>query len=352
MGSAKAPVIIPIFLPHQGCHHRCIFCNQRALTEEIPSPHWVQQFIESSLPLLTKWEKSRENQIAFYGGSFTQMDPAIQRTYLNTVRPFLLRGQIQSIRISTRPDALRESNLSLLKEHGVKTIEIGVQSMSDEVLLLSQRAHTKEDTISAILRVKQWGFEVGIHLMLGLLGDTPEGFLSSIDQVISLRPDFIRIHPTLVLRGAPLETLWARKVYRPPSFEETICLLKKAVLRLEKASLPIARIGLQPSKELEESLLAGPYHPALHYLIDSAIFYEMAQRLLEHYPDETRVVLLCHPKDGSKLRGLRNENIFRLREHFRLREILVEEREDLRRGVLLLRTYKGDALMDRALIEI
>lgn len=350
--SFKTPVILPIFLPHQGCSNRCIFCNQKAIAKEIPSPQQVYQFIESSLSSLPVKKGLREIQVAFYGGSFTKMEEETQRAYLKAIRPLLLRGQIHSIRISTRPDALNETTLSLLKEYGVKTIEVGAQSMVNEVLFLSQRNHTKEDTLSAVLQLRRWGFEVGIHLMMGLLGDTFEGFLDSLDQVILLRPDFIRIHPTLVLRGAPLEELWLQGKYLPLSLEETIPYLKRAVLKSEKASIPIARIGLQPSRDLEEHLLAGPYHPALHQLIDSAIFYEMAQKLLKDFPDETRVTFFCHPKDLSNLIGHRNENIFKLKEQFHLREILWEGREEFLRGSLLLRTPKGEKTINRISLDL
>ncbi len=349
---SKNPVILPIFLPHQGCPNRCIFCNQKAIEREVPSPQRVSQFIESSLSCLPVKKVQGEIQVAFYGGSFTEMERDIQMAYLKVIHPFLLRGQIHSIRISTRPDGLSEGTLSFLKSHGVKTIEVGAQSMINEVLSLSQRGHTKEDTLSAVLRLRQWGFEVGVHLMMGLLGDTFEGFLYSLDQVLSLRPDFIRIHPTLVLRGAPLEELWIQGKYLPLSLEETIHWLKRAVLGSEKASIPIARIGLQPSRDLEKHLLAGPYHPALHQLVDSALFYEMAQRLLRRCSNESRVTLFCHPKDFSNLRGIRNENLSRLRAHFHLQEILIEAREELRRGSLLLRTSKGEERIDRVSLDL
>lgn len=352
MWPSTPPIILPVFLPQQGCPNLCIFCNQRAVVHEAPSPQGVYQFIGSSLSSLRVKKMQREIQVAFYGGSFTAMEPERQIAYLNTVRPFLLRGQIDSIRISTRPDRLNETNLSLVKEYGVKTIEVGAQSMINEILSLSQRGHTKEETLSALLRLKQWGFEVGVHLMVGLLGDTSEGFLYSLDQVISLRPHFIRIHPTLVLRGAPLEGLWLQGIYLPLSLEETVECLKKAIVRSEKASIPIARIGLQPSRDLEEYLLAGPYHPALHQLVESALFYEMAQRLLEGFLNGDRVTFLCHPKDLSNLRGIRNENLSKLKAQFYLREIWIEGREELTKGTLLLQTPSGEKKIDRASLDI
>lgn len=352
MSPFEAPIILPVFLPHQGCSNRCIFCNQKAIVCEIPSPQKVYQFIQSSLPSLPVKGTAREIQVAFYGGSFTKMETETQIAYLNVTRPFLLQNQIHSIRISTRPDGLNETALSLLKEYGVKTIEVGAQSMIDEVLFLCQRNHTKEDILSAVSKLRQWGFEVGVHLMMGLLGDTPEGFLHSLDQIILLRPDFVRLHPTLVLRGSPLEAIWLEGKYLPLSLEETIQGLKKAVVRLERASIPVARIGLQPSLELKEHLLAGPYHPALHQIIHSALFFDMAQTLLRDFPDETRVTFFCHPKDLSNLIGYRRENISKLKKQFHLGEIWIKEREELKRGSLLLQTSNEEVKIDRTSLDL
>jgi histone acetyltransferase (RNA polymerase elongator complex component) len=268
-----------------------------------------------------------------------------QIRYLDEVRPFLCSGRIDSIRISTRPDALDEKTLGLLKGYGVKTVEIGAQSMIDPVLLLSRRGHKAEDTASAALRLRRSGFEVGIHLMLGLPGDTIDRFLETLDRVISLKPDFLRLHPTLVLRGAPLELLWRAGEYSPLSLGETIQWLKRGLLKLERASIPAARIGLQPTRELENHLLAGPFHPALHQLIDSEIFFDMAVELLQTSPSAPDPHFFCHPKEVSNLRGQRNTNIEKLKDRFRLREIYVGERRDLWRGSLYLQTQGGDRSM-------
>ena len=166
------PLIIPIFLPNLGCRERCLFCNQKATSPEVPSPSSVRKFIEASITGLPSDKKNREKQIAFYGGSFTAIPQEDQVCYLKEAQPFLRSGLIHSIRISTRPDALEEEILCMLKEYGVKTVEIGAQSMSDEVLFLSRRGHGAEDTISATSRLRRGGFEVGIHLMIGLPGDS------------------------------------------------------------------------------------------------------------------------------------------------------------------------------------
>ena len=261
------PLIIPIFLPALGCRERCLFCNQKASSEGLPSPSSVRSFIEDSLDRIPYDKKRREKQVAFYGGSFTAIHRDDQVRYLKEVQPFLASGLIDSIRISTRPDALDEEILSLLKEYGVKTIEVGVQSMIDEVLSFAHRGHCAEDTVSATLRLKQWRFEVGHQLMIGLPGDTCDRFLQTLDRVIELRPDFLRIHPTLVLRGAPLESLWREGRYSPLQLDEAVQWLKQGLLKLENSSIRVARIGLQPTDELKRDFLAGPYHPAFRQLV-------------------------------------------------------------------------------------
>ena len=342
-----SPIIIPIFLPNAGCPERCLFCNQKAVATETPSPSSVPKFIKASIMRQPSEKKNREKQIAFYGGSFTAIPQEDQIDYLKEVQPFLRSGQIHSIRVSTRPDALDEEILPMLKEYGVKTVEIGAQSMIDEVLLLSMRGHTTEDTISAVSRLRRWSFEVGLHLMIGLPGDTCDRFLQTLNQVVELKPDFLRIHPTLVLKGSPLEILWRTGRYSPLSLEEAVFYLKKGLLKLEGSFIRIARIGLQPTEQLQRHCLAGPYHPALHQLIDSEIVFDLAKQLLQIYSKEPEPLFLCHPKEVSNLRGQRNRNILRLIDQFHLKEILIQNREDIPRGSLFLQTREGSASIRR-----
>jgi histone acetyltransferase (RNA polymerase elongator complex component) len=307
----------------------------------------VRSFIGASLKNLPLDKKYREKQIAFYGGSFTAIGKEDQVRYLKEVWPFLDSGLIDSIRISTRPDALDEEILDLLKGYGVKTVELGTQSMIDEVLMLAKRGHSSEDTISAVSRLRNWGFQVGIHLMIALPGDNFDRFLQTLDQVIDLKPHFVRIHPTLVLKGAPLEKLWRTGEYSPLSLDEAIQWIKKGILKLESAAIPVARVGLQPTRDLERNLLAGPYHPALHQLIDSAIFFDMAKHLIQISPNESRASFQCHPKEISNLRGQRNENLLGLRRLFKLNEILIHEKKDLPRGCLVIQTQAGEVSIHR-----
>jgi histone acetyltransferase (RNA polymerase elongator complex component) len=174
--------------------------------------------------------------------------------------------------------------------------------------------------------------------MIGLPGDTRDRFLRTLDRVIELEPDFLRIHPTLVLRGAPLENLWREGRYSPLSLEETIDWLKRGLERLEKSSLSVARMGLQPTDELQRNVLAGPYHPALRQLVEGAIFFDMAMSLLQDSQKNGQALFFCNPKEISNLRGQKNENILKLKKHFNLSDIFIHGRQELPRGYLGLQT--------------
>jgi len=337
------PLIIPIFLPHVGCRHRCIFCNQKSVATEVPSPSGVRESLAASLKGFPP-DQTRQRQVAFYGGSFTAIPKMDQTAYLKEVQPFLSSGEIDSVRVSTRPDALDTERLSLLKDYGVKTVEVGAQSMDKDVLLLAHRGHSPEEVSSAVYRLRGKGFEVGIHLMIGLPGDSLERFLRTLDLVIGLKPDFVRIHPTLVLKGAPLEGLWRKGTYSPLTVDQSIQWLKRGILELEASSVPVARIGLQAAKELEASYLAGPYHPAFRQLVDSEIFFDMATRLLETHRGGPKLTFFCHPREVSNVRGQKNRNIRRLSERFGIESILVKERRDIPRGALIMQTPEGEAI--------
>jgi histone acetyltransferase (RNA polymerase elongator complex component) len=219
--------------------------------------------------------------------------------------------------------------------------------MIDEVLSIAHRGHCAKDTVSATLRLKQWGFEIGHQLMIGLPGDTRDHFFQTLDRVIELKPDFLRIHPTLVLKGSPLENLWREGRYSPLSLEETIDWLKRGLVRLENSSISVARMGLQPTDELKRDFLAGPYHPALRQLIDSAVFFDMAASLLQTSQKNGQALFLCHPKEISNLRGQKNENILRLKKHFKLSDILINGRQELPRGYLGLQTQGEEVSIHR-----
>jgi histone acetyltransferase (RNA polymerase elongator complex component) len=331
-------MIIPIFLMNQGCRHRCIFCNERLTAGDHPHNITDDAFVQTVRTHLDKAsKKARFVQIAFYGGTFTGLAEKEQKRLLNLAAPFLAAGEIQSIRISTRPDEIRAQELDFLQASGVSTIEIGAQSFDDRVLLLSERGHTAADNIRAIELLKGKGFTTGIHLMVGLPGDSPESFAETIEKTIELHPDTVRIHPTIVLKDTALAGDFRNGTYRPLSLAEATEICKQALKKLIGAGIPVIRLGLQTTKELEEpgAVVAGPFHPAFKAIVEAAVFLEMAESLLNAFPvREKEMTFLVARGDLSNIQGLRRKNIAILEENFGLETIHVKTDISLDRGSL------------------
>ena len=316
-------MIIPFFIPHAGCPHQCVFCNQKNITGQSSAidPTEIQQTLRKHLGTNHSPEPV---QAAFYGGSFTALPIDAQRTYLEAVQPFIRSGQVQSIRLSTRPDAIHIENLILLQEHHVSIIELGAQSLDDSVLTLSNRGHTAADTVTSVDMIRTRGFSLGLQLMVGLPGDSPEIFSNTITRTIQLKPDFVRLYPALVIKGTPLESLYTAGRYAPLSLDTAIRLCRDALLRFEDAGIDVIRIGLQPTEELERpgTILAGPFHPAFRQLVVSSIFLErMRELLMQRVNVEKEVTFQVHSRELSAAIGLRRSNIDMLEKEFGLRKI-------------------------------
>ena len=185
-------MIIPFFIPHSGCPHQCVFCNQKNITgRQAPvRPETIARTIVDYCQTRTQQEPV---QIAFYGGSFTALPREEQKAYLEAAQPFIRSGMIECIRLSTRPDYINQDILSLLKAHHVRIVELGAQTLNDEVLIRSGRGHTATDTIHAVKLLKEYGFIVGLQLMIGLPGDSASSFANTVSGIIDLKPDFVRI---------------------------------------------------------------------------------------------------------------------------------------------------------------
>jgi len=312
--SIKKIFIIPIFLPHQGCSHRCVFCQQQTITNyrgKQPTDDEIKNTIELAIRS-KQFSDKRSKEVAFFGGTFTSLPISSMTKMLGAVKPYIEKGIIQSIRLSTRPDSLSEDKLNILKSFNVSTVELGVQSMDDGVLLLSNRGHTSQDTINAFKMLKRRGFAVGAQLMPGLPGDSKEIFMNTIDKVIGLRPDMVRLYPTLVIRGTKLAKWYKQGRYTPMELNDTINLCKEACIQLENAGIPVIRIGLMSSPSLleEGEIIAGPWHPSLGFLIRSAIHLEKIRPYLPAV-GETKTILLHAPHKeipllvGYKRSGMR-----------------------------------------------
>lgn len=272
--------IIPVFVPHKGCPHDCVFCNQKKISGCIQAPSEEQVHVLIQQHLKTQ-QKDRELEIAFFGGSFTGIPLEEQERYLQIATAYRKQYPKLQIRASTRPDCIKESVISLLQRYQVNSIELGVQSMHDNVLKAAGRGHTAEDVTTAVQRLKQAGIIVGIQTMLGLPGDTREGALQTAREVIGLQPAMVRIYPTLVIRDTALETLYTTGKYQPLELEDAVTLTAELMDLYEDANIPVIRVGLQPTEQMESEIIAGPYHPAFRQLANSIRAYKEIERLLK-----------------------------------------------------------------------
>ena len=305
--------IIPIFLPHQGCPHRCVFCQQQTITNyrgKQRSSDEIRNTIELGIQS-RKFSANKQKEVAFYGGTFTSLPISSIKEMLSVVQPYIEKGIIQSIRLSTRPDSLSEERLNILKSFSVSTVELGVQSMDDRVLLFSNRGHTSKDTVNAVKMLKSRGFAVGTQLMPGLPGDSKEIFMSTIDKVIRLQPDMVRLYPTLVIRGTKLAQLFKEGSYTPMGLKDTITLCKEACIKLENAGIPVIRIGLMSSPSLleEGEIIAGPWHPSLGFLVRSAIHIEKIRPFLPVMAERKNILLHAPKKEISLVVGYKKSGM-------------------------------------------
>ncbi len=272
-------------------------------------------------------------QLAFFGGTFLGLAEDYRKTILDTAQKLVQKNKIDSIRFSTRPDTITEKNLNSLKYYSVATIELGVQSMDDRVLSLANRGHSAEDTKKAALLLKEYGFETGMQMMVGLPGDTDETALKTARQIAAMSPAFVRIYPLIVLRGSLVHKLYQRGEYKPLSLPRCVTLVKNIFHIFMEKNIPVIRMGLQASELLQDknSMVAGPWHPAFGHLVFSEIFLDKVLICLKQasiypgkiYPEE-KVSLHVNPRSESRLRGNKNNNIKKLGNMYPLIEFKVK----------------------------
>lgn len=304
-------MIIPFFIPHYGCPHQCVFCNQKTITgsRKPINPEHIPIVIESYLRSSCSQQPA---EAAFYGGSFTALPIENQKSFLEAVQPAVRSGKISRIRVSTRPDCITPDILMLLRGYGVKIVELGVQSMDDAVLTLSGRGHTALDSVNAVSLLKDYGFSIGIQIMTGLPGDSGREFNETIEKIIRLSPNFVRIYPVVVIRNTPLAELFLSGRYAPLPLNLAVTLCANALDRFRSAGIPVIRIGLQPTEELmkQGAVLGGPYHPAFCQLVESLLFL---RKMRELAAKEKNITFLVNPVELSSAIGQKRENILSLK---------------------------------------
>lgn len=331
--------ILPFFIPHMGCPHRCVFCDQHQVSGQSDYPK--KEEIEKAIQL---WQEEILPEIAFYGGSFTGLSEEWQSYFLLPAKNALLAGRARGIRVSTRPDCINDQILDHLASFGVTTVELGVQSMDDGVLALSGRGHRAEDTVQAVRLLKSRGFRVGVQLMPGLPGDTPEKSMAGVRTLVRLRPDMARIYPTLVLKNTPLHKMFINNEYQPLSLEQAVDLSRDMLAVLRADGVQVIRIGLQPTAEINTGaeVAAGPFHPAFGELAESQLMREqmvLALQILYDHPLShrrfpPRVKFFVARQDCSLAAGHGRANIIYLQNRFPLGEIRIAGEKERRRSDL------------------
>ena len=298
---------IAIFVPHAGCPHRCSFCDQRVIsgTAQPPTSQEVTRLLTQGVAGLKEGVTA---EIAFFGGSFTAIPRPQMEGLLSAAFPFVDGKKITGIRCSTRPDAIDEEVLTVLTRYGVTAVELGAQSMDDEVLARNHRGHTAKDVETAAHLIRQSGLELGLQMMTGLYGATPTSDRQTAQRLLALRPDTVRIYPTVTLEGTHLATLYQAGEYTPPTLEDTVSLCAELLQLFEQNGVRVIKLGLHDG--VQHKMVAGAYHPALRELCESEIYYHKAKQLLKK--GETTSVLRVHPTCLSKMVGQRRQNLLRL----------------------------------------
>ena len=336
-GSPGPTWILPVFLPHLGCPHRCVYCNQFLMNRnEAPlPPAEIRRRLEDLLAC-RKNDRGRRRQIAFFGGNFTGIEAGLQSAYLEAARDFLDRGRVDSLRVSTRPDGISPERLSFLAGRGVETVEIGVQSLCDRVLQESRRGYTARQAVEAILAVKRAGLEAGAQIMVGLPGDTGASSMATVERLGEVRPDFVRIYPLMVFRDTELARWTEDGRYQPWELEAAVSLCSRMLEKLEEASIPVARIGLHLEEWTSgpgESVRAGPGHPAFGFLVRAELFRRRALAALTSLPAPGALVRVrVHPRDRPLLSGYRGQNLREICSSIGAGKMRVEEDDRCRRG--------------------
>lgn len=329
------PLVIPIFIPHQGCPQHCLFCNQVSisgrLSQQVDDALYVRDTISEWLGFS---RNHSEVQVAFYGGSFTCLSRERQEVLLGAVQPFLERGEVRLIRLSTRPDCVNEKICDFLLKSGVKIVELGVQSLDDRVLEAARRGHTSDDSLRAMAQLQKQGLILGVQLMPGLPGEGTRSFLAGLHRVIQCNPDFVRLYPTLVISGSGLAEQYSRGRYQPPSMERAIALCCIAKERLENAGIRIMRMGLQASVTLEKEVIAGPYHPSFGEFVAARHWFKRVRPLLAGCPAEKQLHLRISDRDVSAFVGPKRANILRLQQLGLESQLKLTTDKTLKRGTM------------------
>ena len=330
---------IPIFISHFGCPNACVFCNQVKINgrETDVTIEDLRNIIDEYLKILPK---DSYKEVAFFGGTFTGISLGKQKEYLEGVKEYLDKGLVQGIRLSTRPDYINREVLDQLKKYNVTTIELGVQSLDEDVLRKSARYYPIEVVYEASKLIKSYGIDLGIQLMPGLPGSTFETDFETAKKVVEIMPQNARVYPTLIIKDTEMERMYQRGEYEVFTLDEAIKRCRKIISLLELNGINIIRVGLQPSDDLRNGGVAveGAFHPAFRELVDGEIYFDFLKKIKEK---NGKLDIILNERLVSRVVGLKRKNLKRLREinftinnEISISKIIVNDVEYSRREIL------------------
>ena len=301
---------VAIFVPHNGCPNCCSFCNQVKITGKQNQPTENDVINAVEIAMHSKGYSPQMSEIAFFGGSFTAIERKYMLQLLSTAYSFVKAGKFVGIRISTRPDFIDDEILTILKQYGVTAIELGAQSMCDEVLTLNHRGHTAQQVVNASILIKKFGFNLGLQMMTGLYGSTPDKDIYTAQQICALKPATVRIYPTIIMKNTLLADYYNSGKYITYSLEETISLCATLLMMFEENNIKVIRLGLHSTDELAASMVAGPWHPSIGELCASRIYRNKIENYIyENSLPKGSYSIYINPKEISKLLGQKRSNL-------------------------------------------
>ncbi len=299
---------ISIFIPHIGCPNKCSFCNQNSITGQCdaPAPFEVKAVCKKAF---FEIKDKHNTEIAFFGGSFTAIDRQYMIDLLESVQEFIGVDKFKGIRISTRPDCIDDNILKILKKYNVTSIELGAQSMDDNVLLENNRGHTSKDVIKASNLIKDFGFELGLQMMVGLYKSTPEKDINTALDIIKLKPDTVRIYPVVILEYTRLGELFKKGEYKTYELDTAVEICSQLIELFNTADIRIIKLGLHASELVEGQMLGGIYHPAFRELCDNRIFLK---KIIAQTQENKKYIVYVASSAVSKAIGQKRHNITEL----------------------------------------
>lgn len=266
----------------------CVFCNQRSISGKNRFEcENVRRDIKEALSTIPK---EYTVEIAYFGGSFTGIDRADMIHLLGIAQDFIDNpdkdsARICGIRMSTRPDYINPEIMDILHNYSVKTIELGLQSMDDEVLWLSRRGHTAADAEYACALIKENGYELVGQMMIGLPGSSIETEIMTARKICDMHADGARIYPTVVFYETELANMASRGEYKMLETEDAVKRSCAALEIFEDRGVDCIRIGLCASDNLSDDskVMGGANHPAIGELVKGELYFNRLCRLIDRY---------------------------------------------------------------------